>query len=359
MERLPLDMLTHIIRLSKVSLAFLVCRKWRDLYKSIHEEFKYFPSSVLLHMSTVSWYVTTYTSTITELDRDKIFNYACRYAPIPVIDYLASNGYINWTIKDSAIGARKHGDSYYLRGTSKLKTAIHFAHDSCLESLDLNKIKWFFSFVRNSKYEDGYVYEKDILVRIDISSVIRDDNISILEYLNSIDYQFTQRHFHTASRYDCLETFKYMKNKSTERIEVVSLIMKSAESNGDKIPRYVMEELGLEPDFDEDEDRDFIFETAVEHNNIALIKYLYSREIRSDRLDLFAAQYRRIEILKWMNENNIDIPKDRIIKEMKRRKQRKIDKLKNNSLNNSQSRIKKLEGDIVMFDLCINYVESL
>lgn len=67
METLPVEIISYIISFSRVSLVHLTCKKLRDLYKKLHGEFRYFPRSILLNMSTTIWYV--------EKNKDK-FNFS-------------------------------------------------------------------------------------------------------------------------------------------------------------------------------------------------------------------------------------------------------------------------------------------
>jgi len=355
METLPTDLLGYFFSFSKCSLAYLVCKKWRDLYKLVHKKFRYFPESVLLNLNTTKWYVTTQADEETiyneyEETKQEVFNYACRYSPIDVLDYLISKRY-----DEIPNGISRKG---YLSTRWKLNNQRPFAPNCCLMSLDLEKIKWFFSLIIPK--------DNTILFELDISCVIAANNIAILTYLHSIGFIFGVGNLDVAAKYDYLETFKYLINNPKMKLykeAVTSILVESAESPDIKIPRYMFEELNLRVAFDND-DLEWIFETAAEWHNLNLIKYLHSKGYMSNNLGNDAASYGDIEILRWMKENNVSMDTEEAItriRESIRLKEKGIEEFEDVTNNKTvvMNIIAAFKEEIIAFNECIAYLDTL
>lgn len=343
------DTLGCIMTYCRFSLVFLVCRRWRDLYIAKHKRIRFFLKAMLLNLSTTVWYIVTREQEITDKRKIMIYQYASRHSPINVITYLMNKRYNNKEIYDGLPASVKN---------------IRFPPNFYLMSLDLAKIKWYFS--KNSTKRDY-----PLLFNLRIGCVIKAGRLDILEYLHSIIYRFTYKNLKTAARVDNLDCFKYIRDRLeviVDKKQIKNLLMACAsESKSTKVPHYLLNDLDCKNMFSKDEIARII-DTCVQNGNLELIKCLYSKNIHCRDVGMMAVFGGSVEILNWAILMGIPINKRKAIEGATRHKN-SIEKgmkqeqiylsEKGKSLKYQQKELEVYETDIKAYNECISILETL
>lgn len=351
-----MDLLHCLVSFCKKSIVYLVCRRFRDVYKVLFKKFRYYPPSILLNLNTTEWYLETQIEKdieVSDISREKendkikrkVFAYACRYAPIEVISRLISKGY--------------HYEDYFYKDIQKkmgtIESLPYFPPNCCLKSLDLDKIKWFMYAIMNSR-------GGSIFFNLNIKCILENDNIEILQYLCTIGYKFVPNDLEIAAMVDALLCFKFMAAILKQKLLpiIVPILTNCASSNKLRIPKYLLEDLYKKHKFKQN-DINYIFAVCVGFNNLPLITYLHSMGLRATDLDKSAANHGNVDILKWMKQNNIVIHKNNIIEKLRSiilLNSEKVAIFTNKTIGRDGEYIKGLKEDIEKCIACITYLEQ-
>lgn len=352
MDTIPADIIGYIMGFCRVSLAFLVCRKWRDLYIVNHKSIRFPPRFVLLKINTTKWFIeTNIKKELTDIQKVKIYQYAAVYSPIDVISYLTNKG-----CDDEKIYSRLSDDEKKTIGSDTFHPNFY------LGSLNLDKIKWYFSSY--FAVEDPSI----LLAKLNINFVIKKDKVPILEYLHSIGYKFTYIHLLRAASTDSLDCFKYIKGVSgivtLDRKMVKQSLNTCADSdNGTKVAHYLLDNLSFELNLSDNRKEDIIH-SAVMNHNLELIKLLHSKGIRHDNIGEIAASVACVQILKWVISMKIPINKQEamrdvtLMKDVKLRDTKRLQE-KEKLTKLQQIDLKSCKEHITALDSCIALLESL
>lgn len=189
-NQLPSDILRSIFSFCKDSCANLVCKKWKDLYSQVYKNQVYgidtFKSEKLM------FYLLGIRRTIDVKDRNRrlwLFEMASSYSSVNVLKYLYYG--LDCVNKDDG-----ENDS----GLGDIGLAI-------INSLDMDKIYWFFDEIKLIDLEKGddYDYTAETL----IEKVIDAENFTVLDFLNSSGFCFLESDLEYAVKKGKLTVLKY------------------------------------------------------------------------------------------------------------------------------------------------------
>lgn len=295
-------------------------------------------------MSTTKWYIETKETT----NREKIvmFKYVCKYSSREVITYLIEKGYGNKNLYET-------------------EEPRDYPANFCLESLDLDKIRWFFSLD---------IHEKDAFTpsKLNIYLVINTDNLDILRYLYRIGYTFDKEDLKRAVRNDSLCCFKYLIDILKIKIDrdfIIDMLCESTQSTDIKVPDYLLSELKQHNLELKESDINYITVNAI-NGNIKLIMYLHSKGMHNKEIGSKISTSGNIKLIEWCVSENIPINKQRAIqtvvdarRKVERQQKRLIEFLSTNTRESAvdylERGVKQYEEDIAIYNKHITYLESL
>lgn len=330
MDSLPDDMVYYIMGFCEYTLAFLVCRKWRNVYITKYKRIRFYLSAMLLKINTTRQQVGD--NVVSDEHKTMMFTYACIYSPIEVIDYLMEK-------KFNVGNISRPRDMYtYL-----------------LSSLDLDKIEYYIPKI-----------DKHIIPKLNITNVLKRNGVEVLKYLHSMGYEFRLKNIGIAAYCDSLESFKYMievtKTEINRKLVDITLDHSVRSLNSIRPLVYLLDDLKYTDETLEFRLKDSV-ECAVRNKNNKLVKYLYSKGISCDVVGQVSAVCCNIELLEWSIVNRIPINKEKAIEDIRKRTKQYQRQLLNITKGTkdplSKYRLQEYPKYITDSDTCISILESL